>query len=132
MKRYVLDSYALIAYFNGEEAGRPVIEILKKALEGDVEASMCVVNWGELYYITSRERGPEQAENCLKVISGYPVEVVAADESLASDAAKLKADHKIPYADAFAAALAKRNKAELVTGDPEFKVLEKELKINWI
>ena len=31
-------------------------------------------------------------------------------------------------ADAFAAALAKEKKAELVTGDPEFKALEKEIK----
>lgn len=33
-----------------------------------------------------------------------------------------------PYlADAFAAALARDKKAELVTGDPEFKALEKEI-----
>ncbi len=35
-------------------------------------------------------------------------------------------------ADAFAAALAKIKNAELVTGDPEFKTLEKEIKINWL
>ena len=33
---------------------------------------------------------------------------------------------------AFAAALANEKKAELVTGDPEFKPLEKEVKINWL
>ena len=31
-----------------------------------------------------------------------------------------------------AAALAKEKKAELVTGDPEFKALEKEIKIHWL
>jgi hypothetical protein len=36
------------------------------------------------------------------------------------------------YADAFAAAAAKFKNAELVTGDPEFKPLEKEIKINWL
>jgi predicted nucleic acid-binding protein len=35
-------------------------------------------------------------------------------------------------ADAFAAALARETKAELVTGDPEFKPLEKEIKIHWL
>lgn len=35
-------------------------------------------------------------------------------------------------ADAFAAALAKGMNAELVTGDPEFKPLEKELRIHWL
>ena len=31
-----------------------------------------------------------------------------------------------------AAALAKERRAELVTGDPEFKPLQKEIKINWL
>jgi hypothetical protein len=35
-------------------------------------------------------------------------------------------------ADCFAAALAKIRKVELVTGDPEFKELEKEIKIVWL
>jgi len=44
-------------------------------------------------------------------------------------------DSRTPFkllADAFAAALAKERKAEPVTGDPEFKPLEKEIKINWL
>ena len=52
--------------------------------------------------------------------------------SLADLAADFKARHKLSLADAFAAALAKEKKAELVTGDPEFKALEKELKIQWL
>ena len=35
-------------------------------------------------------------------------------------------------ADAFAAALAKERKTELVIGDPEFKPLEKEIRIIWL
>jgi hypothetical protein len=34
--------------------------------------------------------------------------------------------------DNLAAVLAKEKKTELVTGDPEFKPLEKEIKINWL
>jgi predicted nucleic acid-binding protein len=36
------------------------------------------------------------------------------------------------YGDCFAAALAKLRKAELVTGDEEFRQIEKEIKILWI
>jgi hypothetical protein len=36
------------------------------------------------------------------------------------------------YADAFAAALAMREGAVLVTGDPEFKALESTLSIQWL
>jgi len=35
-------------------------------------------------------------------------------------------------ADAFAAALAKETRSELVTGDPEFKALAKDIKIHWL
>jgi predicted nucleic acid-binding protein len=38
----------------------------------------------------------------------------------------------MPYADCFAAALAKLRKAELVTGDKEFRQIEDEVKIQWL
>ena len=47
-------------------------------------------------------------------------------------AAIYKATKKLAYADAFAAALAKILNAELVTGDPEFKEIENEIKIGWL
>jgi hypothetical protein len=36
------------------------------------------------------------------------------------------------YADCFAVALSRLRKAELYTGDPEFKAMEKEIKIVWL
>jgi predicted nucleic acid-binding protein len=36
------------------------------------------------------------------------------------------------YADCFAAALAKSRKAELVTGDKEFKQVESEITVRWL
>jgi predicted nucleic acid-binding protein len=47
-------------------------------------------------------------------------------------AADFKSRHKISYADAFAAALAKQRQAELVTGDPEFRTLDSEIRIHWL
>jgi ribonuclease VapC len=61
-----------------------------------------------------------------------PIEVVAVDLALAETAAELKAAHKISLADAFAAALAMQRRAELVTGDPEFKPLEGKIKLRWL
>jgi len=57
---------------------------------------------------------------------------VEANKELTLQAAEFKAFHKMSYADAFAAALSKIRKAILVTGDKEFKSIEKEIKINWI
>jgi ribonuclease VapC len=55
-----------------------------------------------------------------------------ADWELTQLAAQFKAKGRIAYADCFAAAVAKKFKAELVTGDPEFKQVEGEVKILWV
>jgi len=58
-----------------------------------------------------------------------PIEVAPADHRLAELAGEIKATKKMSLADCFAAALAKQLKAELYTGDPEFREVEKDVKI---
>jgi len=48
---------------------------------------------------------------------------------MSTPAAALKVARGLGLADAFATALAKHKKAELVTADTEFKSVEKEIKI---
>lgn len=132
MKRYVLDSYALLAYSEMEAGAQAVTNIFKKALANEAEIYMSVINWGEAYYIILREKGEKKAELYCLTIARYPIIIVEADKELTLQAARYKAFYKISYADAFAAALAKLRKAVLVTGDEEFKLLEKEIKIDWI
>lgn len=132
MKKFVLDSFALIAYLEGEESGKYVIPILEDALEGKADIYLSIINWGEIYYIALREGGEERAELYRTTISKYPITIVEANKELTLAAAKFKAHHKMSYADAFAAGLAELKKATLITGDKEFKPLEKEIKIEWI
>ena len=61
-----------------------------------------------------------------------PINLVEANKELTLQAARLKAFHKMSYADCYAAALAMKKKCELMTGDKEFKQVEKEIKIRWI
>ena len=132
MKRYVLDSYALIAYFEGEEGAETVAGIFKDALADKAEVFLCVVNWGEMYYIALREGGDDKAELYRSTLVKYPMTIIEANKELTLHAARYKAFHRISYADAYAAALTKLRKAELVTGDKEFKPLEKEITVRWI
>ena len=60
------------------------------------------------------------------------IEIVETDWTLTRQAAVFKANGNIAYADCFAAALAKNNKAELITGDKEFRILVGEIKISWM
>ncbi len=128
----VLDSYALLAHLEGEGSGERVTEMLKKAGIAKQTLYMSVINLGEAYYIITRERGSDRAEEVLMLIEQLPIRVVEADRDLTIEAAKLKAKHPVAYADCFAAALAIKKNLRLVTGDPEFKKLEKDVKILWI
>ena len=129
-----MDSYAMIAFFENEPGAEKVALILKSLLERKAKAYMSVINWGEIYYNTLREQDAETAEKVIEQLKQYPIELADADQKIAYEAAKLKGRYKIAYADCFAAALSHRLKAVIVTGDPGFKILEKEgiIEINWL
>jgi len=128
----VLDSYSLIAYLEGGPGADNMIEMFQAARDSGRDHLLSVVNWGEVYYITLREVGRERAEAVAHLISTLPIELVPVDLELTKLAAQLKATKKMSYADCFAAALAKLRRAELVTGDEEFRQVEGEIKIRWI
>ena len=132
MAAKVLDSFALVAYFRGEPGGVPVKELLHKAAQADKPLHMTEVNYAEVKYTILRKDGAEAWETAAKVLETLPIEFHPATRAMADAAADFKARISFSLADAFAAALAKEKKAELVTGDPEFKALEKEIKINWL
>ncbi|MCU0578515.1 MAG: type II toxin-antitoxin system VapC family toxin [Desulfobacterota bacterium] len=132
MKKYVLDSFALIAFFEDEPGAGKVAEVLQELLSGQARGFLSVINWGEIYYNVRREQGTAEAEKVLGQINQYPIELVAADQELTYEAAQLKAEHRIAYADCFAAALARKLNARVLTGDPEFKKFHHQIMIDWI
>ena len=73
-----------------------------------------------------------EGEEVAHLISTLPIQIIPADLELTKGAAEFKASKKMSYADCFAAALAKLRRAELVTGDEDFKQVEGEVKILWI
>ncbi len=135
MATKIMDSWALMALFNDEPAAEQVEELLAKASIGAHTLLMSVINWGEIYYSVTRGISRDAAEVKSLEIAGMPIEIVPVDGmnlDLARQAAIYKATKKMSYADCFAAALAKIRKAELVTGDLEFKQVENEIKIGWL
>jgi predicted nucleic acid-binding protein len=129
---YVLDSYALLAHFEDETGGAHVEKLLKAAHTGKTSLFLSMINFGEVYYNTFRERGREQADEVKFVIEQLPITVVPADMDVTLEAAKLKGTHPVAYADCFAAALGIRKKARVVTGDPEFKKFGESVSMEWI
>jgi predicted nucleic acid-binding protein len=109
-----------------------VEELLSKAAEAKRPLLMSVVNWGEVYYSIWRAHGEEAANTKLRETAQLPVDLMDVDAGLARLAASLKAQHNLPYADCFAAALAQTRNAALVTTDKDFECVASVLKILWI
>ena len=130
--RVVLDSYAVLAYINDEAAAERVEEYLDLVRSGEAELYMNAVNLGEVYYIISRKRGTDIANLTVALLKREPINLVVADERLALIAGRIKAFHRLSYADAFAAATAIDLNATLLTGDDEFKSVEDKVKIEWL
>lgn len=128
----VLDSHALFVYLEKEPGHEKVAGALTHAARSRKKLLMTSVNWGEVYYITLRELGEKAAEAVLSLLSTLPMEIIDVDRKLAKQAGFYKANKKMSYADCFAAALAKLTKSDLLTGDREFKEVEKEIRIVWL
>jgi predicted nucleic acid-binding protein len=132
MKRYVFDSYAMIAYFEDEVGADRVAQILRQLIQGKAKGYMSVVNWGEIYYNTMREEGIAEAEKVILQLDKFPIQIVEVNRDFAYEAVKLKGKYRIAYADCFAVALSVKLNASLVTGDPEFRKLKERISIQWI
>lgn len=117
---YVLDSFAVLAYLEGETAMSRVRELLDGASGGRWTVYLSLINLGEVAYIVERERGLARAQETLGLIDQLPVHILPAPREVVLAAAHIKAQFPLAYADAFAVAAAQDHQAVIVTGDPEF------------
>jgi PIN domain nuclease of toxin-antitoxin system len=132
LRKSVLDSYAVLAFLFQESGHEKVVTLFEKASEADTNLLIAAPNWAEVRYMVERKLGAAQWHDTRAKLLGLPIEIVAVDRDLAELAGEIKATRKMSLADCFAAALAKQKKAEIYTGDQEFRALSSELKIIWL
>lgn len=138
-KTIVFDSWPIMAYLQGETAANRVIEIIADAHANRDELLMSVINVGEVWYSIAKRADNHQADEAIDLLRSLGIKFIDVDWETTKIAASYKAKGRIS-ADCFAAALTKvrtvsgsdRASATLLTGDPEFKQLEKEITINWL
>ena len=132
MKTFVLDSSALMTFFEDRPGAGVVEKLLEEAAKARQSLLLSVINWGEIYYSLWRLHGEEAAGKTLEQISELPIAVADIDAASTLLAARLKAVQRLPYVDCFAAALAIQRKATLVTSDRDFARIEKLAAVLWL
>jgi len=129
---YVLDSYALLAFFNNEKGVEIVRDLLMGAAKNKLLLYLSNINLGEILYIVERELDINSAQLALSRIKEMPIQILCADLEITLKAAHFKANYLVSYADAFTAALAVLKGSVLVTGDKDFSKLDHLIKILWL
>jgi len=113
----VLDSWAVLRYLeDAPSAAEAVSELLDRE-----KPLMSWINLGEVHYILRRLHGEDASTETVRDLRDL-IDARLPDERLVIDAARIKADYPMSYADAFAAALTVAGNATLWTGDPELLV----------
>jgi uncharacterized protein len=129
----VVDAWALLAWLRDEQpAADRVRHTLQEAENGNNRLFMSWINAGEVYYMLVRKHDAHAAEEFLTRLPSLPIHFMLPEEEDVIAAAKLKSSYRISYADAFAAALAVKEDAAVITGDPEMRDLAGMLTVEWI
>lgn len=131
--RYVLDAWAVLAWMQKEKGYLRVRELLQESKIQQSILMINIVNFGEVFYIVAKNKGLDTAKTIERKLRMLPIKILSpVEENIVLQAARFKALHPISYADAFAASTAKNENAQLVTGDNDFKTLEKDIDIEWL
>jgi uncharacterized protein len=128
----VLDSYALLTLLKDEKGADEVEKRIRSAEKDLCKIYLNRMNLGEVFYIIVREKGTLFADQIESWLMQLPLIMVEADWECIREAALIKARFPMAFADCFAAVTAIRNQAILITGDPEFKHIENQIRIQWI
>ena len=126
---FVLDTFAMLAYLQGERNGVRVRGIFQS---GSQNIYMSLINVGEVLYITERKQGIRKAQEVLASIRQLPIDLLPADEQTIFAAAHIKANYTVSYADSFAIVAAQTVGGTLMTDDPEFGAVEELVSIEWL
>ena len=132
MKQYLFDAFPLLCWLQEEPGWKMVDNLLTEAEEDKIHIAIHIINLGEVFYRTCRLIGLKKAEELLDKIRMLPLSIISASDSSVLEAAGIKGQYPISYADAFVVSTAMRIGAVVVTADPEYKAVSKLVDIIWI
>ena len=128
MKSYVLDANALVRYYRRTPGYATVRELVERGKSRQVSLAVSVVNLAEVLYVLAKYFRQDKALQMIQIACAV-VEPMPVDDQVALDTAAIRIRYKLGLADCFAAELAMRLGATLVTADLEFDKLGKSLKV---
>ena len=132
MPSRIYDSLALLKLFQKEQGYQKVARLLDEDRKDKNLPLIQIINFGEIIYITKKGFGENAKLRVIRNVIQMGFTIISAGDDLVYEAAELKGSYSISYADAFLLATAIREKATIVTGDPEFKRVGSLCPVEWV
>jgi predicted nucleic acid-binding protein len=133
MVTYVLDASAILRYLDSEAGADRVEEIIKDHLGGRNRIIVSAVHWGEIASVTWKRHGIETVEKVFFRLFAFGFEVIPATAERAVQSGLIKAQKKIPYADAFGVELASDSPDHvLLTADFDVEPAKHDINIEFL
>lgn len=124
MKRYLLDTSALLTLRDNEAGADQVAEILYQAQQAKAQCFGCFMSLMEVFYRVWKDESEQEGRLAYQQCLSLPIEWIHEHRALLEKAAEIKACHQLSLADAWIAATAILQGALLVHKDPEFAALD--------
>lgn len=122
-EHYVLDTSAVFALTDKEAGWRKVAQLLRRAEKGELQLTACSVTLMEVFYVSLQDAGEDAAARLLALVKSWPLAWFYPEEEELLVAGRFKAFHRLSFADALIAAVARTQRATLVHKDPELEAL---------
>lgn len=123
MKRYLLDTSAILTLWDDELGAEQVEQLLQQALDGEVVCYACFISKMEMLYRVWKDENKQQGYLAYTQCQTLPIQWINQSDHLLEKAAEIKTTQRMPLADAWIAASALLENAVLVHKDPEFIAL---------
>lgn len=124
MKRYLLDTSALLTLRDDEEGADQVAEILRMCQTQEARCFACFLTLMEIFYRVWKDEGEHEGRLAYEQCQTLPINWIHENRQLLEKASEIKAKHGLSLADAWIGASAILNDSVLVHKDPEFQTLD--------
>ncbi|MFV2055708.1 MAG: PIN domain-containing protein [Thiohalomonadales bacterium] len=124
MKRYLLDTSALLTLRDNEPGADLVADLLSQAENKKINCFACFMTLMEILYRVWKDEDQPAGRLAYDQVQALPITWIHENQQLLEKSAMLKATHAVSLADAWIAANAILEDAVLVHKDPEFLILD--------